>query len=209
MTSPQIQFVTITGIDETTDLGRVAELSTRFPVEWAVLMSPDLQGIHPRFPAHETVDAFRALRVRKAAHLCGVHAKDIMAGGEPAVDVSGFDRVQVNHRRPVAELVAGFAFRHGVQGIMQSRTLEFPEAPGVQILFDRSGGHGRLPLEWPIHPGHLVGIAGGISPLTIDQVLATIPMDGAVWLDMETGVRTQDDRLDLDKAEAVLSRTFG
>jgi hypothetical protein len=203
-----VEFVTITGIDEWTDLDRIQALSARFPVEWAILMSPDLQGLHPRFPAHETIDAFRSLPVRKAAHLCGAHAKAIMASGEPAVDLAGFDRAQINHRRPVAELIAGFAFRHGVQGIMQSRTVEFPEAAGVQMLYDRSGGHGRLPPEWPVHPGMLVGIAGGISPATIGTVLATIPA-GPVWLDMETGVRTDEDRLDLDLAEAVLVATFG
>jgi hypothetical protein len=205
---PNVQFVTMTGIDERTDLDRVLTLSARFPVEWAILMSPDLQGSHPRFPGHETIDAFRSMPVRKAVHLCGVHAKEIMAGGEPVVDVTGFDRAQINHRRPIAELVAGFAFRRGVQGIMQSRSLEFPDAPGVQMLFDRSGGQGRLPLEWPIHPGHLVGIAGGISPATIGTVLGTIP-EGPVWLDMETGVRTDDDLLDLDKVEAVLVAVFG
>lgn len=205
----QVQSVTITGIDERTDLERVLELSARFPVEWAVLMSPDLQGLHPRFPAQATIDAFRNLPVAKAAHVCGAHAKAVMAGIDPGVDLTGFDRVQVNHRRPVPALVAEFAARHGVQGIMQSRTLEFPQAEGVQILFDRSGGHGRMPLEWPTHPGHLVGIAGGISPTTIGTVLTTVATTGPVWIDMETGVRTQEDLLDLDAAEAVLVATFG
>ena len=208
MTRPRIRFVTMTGIDERTDLDRVQSLSRRFAVEWAVLMSPDLQGEHPRFPGQSVIDALRSLPVRKAVHLCGAHAKAVMAGGDPGVDLAGFDRVQINHRRPVAELVAAFATAHGVQGIMQSRTLEFPDAPGVQTLFDKSGGHGRLPVEWPVHPGHLVGLAGGISPDTIDGVLDTLDMDGEVWLDMETGVRT-DDWLDLDKVEEILAKVAG
>lgn len=203
-----IQFVTMTGIDERTDLDRVQSLTSRFPVEWAVLMSPDLQGLHPRFPALTVIDAFRSMPVTKAMHLCGAHAKTVMAGGDPGVDLTGFDRVQINHRRPIAAVVAEFAARHSIQGIMQSRTIDFPDAPGVQMLFDRSGGLGRLPLEWPNHPGHFIGIAGGISPATIGTVLETIPKDGPVWLDMETGVRT-DDWLDLDKVETVLTAVFG
>lgn len=208
MTAPQIQFVTITGIDAATDIARVQALSARFPVEWAILMSPDLQGAHPRFPGMDVVDAFRTLPVAKAAHLCGAHAKAIMADGDPGVDLAGFDRAQINHRRPDAALVAAFAARHGVQGIMQSRTLDFPETGDVQVLFDRSGGHGRVPLEWPVHPGRLVGLAGGISPVTVEAVLAAIDASGPVWLDMETGVRTVDDLLDLDLVEAVLTKVF-
>lgn len=207
MSHPDVVFATITGIDETTDPARVQALSDRFPVEWAVLMAPDLQGAHPRFPGMVTIDAFRALPILKSAHLCGAHAKAVMAGVDPGIDLSGFDRAQINHRRPDAALVAAFAARHGVQGILQVRTLDFPETGAVQALFDRSGGHGRVPLEWPVHPGRLVGLAGGISPDTVDAVLAAIDASGPVWLDMETGVRT-DERLDLDKVEAVLARIF-
>lgn len=196
--------VTITGIDARTDLARVQDLSNEYDVEWAVLFSPERQGHQNRFPALEDIEDFLHLvDSRKAAHLCGQHARVVMSGCDPGVDLRGFQRVQVNHRDPDPDRVAAYAKGHGMQGIMQVRDLEFPCVRNVQMLFDRSGGAGRQPAGWPLHPGWLVGYAGGISPETIETTLARIDSSGPCWLDMENGVRT-DDWLDLDKVEAVL-----
>lgn len=157
-------FLTFTGIDAGTDLARVESLSNTYPIEWGVLFSPDRQGQEPRYPAMSVIDKFRNVDVRKSAHLCGNYSKMVMKGHSLPVDLSSFERVQVNSRNPDAKMIASFAADSLLSGIMQTRELEFPEDEGIAVLFDRSGGFGRPPEEWPRHPGdRLVGYAGGIS----------------------------------------------
>ena len=48
----KLSFVTITGIDEKTDLSRVKDLSEQYPfAEFGVLMSYDWSDNGPRFPS--------------------------------------------------------------------------------------------------------------------------------------------------------------
>ena len=203
------QFLTFTGIDADTDFTRVHDLSQVYPIEWGVLFSPERQGEEPRYPAQDVIDRFREVPVGKSAHLCGGHSKAIMAGNPLPFPLIGFDRVQVNSRKPDPEAIVRFAIAHSVTPIMQVRELEFPEDEGVAMLFDRSGGFGRPPEAWPKHPGSsLVGYAGGISPDNILDVLTAVDSSGPYWLDMESGIRT-DDRLDLDKCEAVAKAVYG
>lgn len=202
-------FLTFTGVDADTDFDRVLDLSRRFPLEWGVLFSPDRQGEEPRYPAMDVIERFREVPVVKSAHLCGGYSKMVMANALLPLDLSGFTRVQVNSRKPDPALIARFAAGRMLTGIMQTRDLEFPEDEGTAILFDRSGGFGRPPEAWPRHPGdRLVGYAGGISPDNIDDVLTAVDSSGPHWLDMESGIRT-DDRLDLDKCEAVAKVVYG
>ena len=202
-------FLTFTGIDAGTDLARVESLTNTYPIEWGVLFSPDRQGQEPRYPAMSVIDNFRDLDVRKSAHLCGDYSKMVMKGHPLPVDLTGFERVQVNSRKPDAKTIASFAANSLLLGIMQTRELEFPEDEGIAILFDRSGGFGRLPEEWPRHPSNrLVGYAGGISPENIHEVLEAVDSSGPYWLDMESGIRTND-MLDLDKCEAVAKAVYG
>lgn len=205
------QLVTFTGIDERTDFARVRSLSLRFPVEWAVLFSPDRQGLEPRYPGGDVIKSFRAQpRIYKAAHLCGEYARAVMVGLGFTLSVADFGRVQINHRAPSPDAISRFSRERCTLAIMQVRELEFPDVPALQMLFDRSGGNGKAPAEWPRHPGgdRLVGYAGGISPANIHDVLAAIDSSGPYWIDMESGVRT-DDWLDLDKCEAVLEAVYG
>lgn len=202
-------FITFTGVDSETDLERVLDLSQRFPLEWGMLFSPDRQDKEPRYPDYETIEKMRALPVAKSAHLCGGYSKMVMAGDHLPLDLTNFARVQVNSRKPDPAAIVKFAAPRFITPIMQTRELDFPEDKGVAILFDRSGGHGTTPDAWPKHPSkRLVGYAGGINPDNIEDVLATVDSSGPYWLDMETGIRTND-YLDLDKCEAVARAVYG
>lgn len=219
-------FVTFTGIDEWTDTARIRDLSDRYPVEWGILFSPRLQGDHPRYPSVAAVErTVRALggRVGLAAHLCGGHAATVLATARcpdlEGVLAAGFGRFQVNTADPAADpgIVAGFAMHAGGTGIMQCRTPpphSFPYEDRVAWLYDASGGRGATPAAWPEPPAgsKLVGYAGGLGP---DTVAAALSVIGAgrlpgqpYWIDMETNVRT-DERLDLDRCEAVLRAAYG
>jgi hypothetical protein len=213
-------FITFTGLDAWTDLDRVEALSSRYPIEWGVLFSPDRQGNDPRYPDLIVVRRITDRRLKLAAHLCGGHAKAILAG-EDCPSIAGllagaFQRFQVNTTDPSADpaVVQSFARDMNIAGqsILQTRS-GFPSDPRVDWLYDRSGGRGEAPAAWPVpEPGAaIVGYAGGLGPDTIAQALDTIseqhPVGRPFWIDMETHIRT-DGRLDLDKCEAVCRTVF-
>lgn len=217
------EFITFTGLDARTDLKRCANLSARYPIEWGVLFSASRQGQEHRYPDVDALSAIWVSGVRLAAHLCGQHARDIMAGVPPLLPVDFAscplrpddvlcNRVQVNHQEPNPAAIHDFLRPwERIKGIAQARGDAFPAAvKGCDWLFDRSGGTGQPPAEWPRHPGggRLVGYAGGIGPENVLDVLNRIGADGPFWIDMESGVRT-DDWLDLDKVEAVCRSVFG
>lgn len=79
----------------------------------------------------------------------------------------------------------------------------------LKPLFDLSAGQGIIPDSWPkpIHP-LLNGYAGGLGPETVKEQLKRIEDvvgDGIIWIDMETRIRSEDDRqFDLNKCRRVL-----
>jgi phosphoribosylanthranilate isomerase len=85
----------------------------------------------------------------------------------------------------------------------------FPDDTSVDWLFDASSGRGIAPAAWPAHPGRRVGYAGGIKPDNVlDVIRAGVGAAGPYWIDMESGVRT-DDRFDLTKCRQVCEAVYG
>lgn len=211
-------FITFTGLDQNTDLNRVASLSGRYPIEWAILFSRNRQGIDNRYPTIDVIEKAFALKekgdLRLAAHLCGKYAQDIMNGDftRDTLPLGPFARIQVNHVNPDPKRLRRIAI-DGQPIIAQWRDSDsFPtEYEGVQWLYDPSGGRGISPNAWPRNNGdHIVGYAGGLNALNVShinqQVGALSP--AGYWLDMETGVRT-DDWFDLNLVERVCAAVYG
>lgn len=214
---PLPTFITFTGLDAWTDLDRVEELSQRYPIEWGILFSPKRQGEEARYPSLFNVGRMthRLGNLNLAAHLCGEHARTVLAQANLPTLKSwldcAFGRFQINTSDPTASprMVAEFADNFGGTGILQSRsTGSFPPDTSVEWLYDTSGGRGEAPKAWPPHPGRKVGYAGGITHENARDILAAINAAGPYWIDMESGVRT-DDRLDLGKCEAVCRAVYG
>jgi phosphoribosylanthranilate isomerase len=229
------QHVTFTGLDERTDLERVKQLSKLYPVEWGILYSPKRAGNEPRYPLPAHANKFVGHGLMLAGHLCGgaartaLHLERANLGPEDMALLSalvGINRVQINyvpnpdawpHLRTDTGLPLGYweaerfarTTQHPV--IVQHRTLTYPEYTGLHYLFDKSGGKGEGPKNWPKHPDgkRLVGYAGGLGPEVVVEQLARMDTSGPYWLDMEGRVRTADDWLDLDKCEAVLEQVYG
>ncbi len=237
MPQPKLpEFVTFTGLDERTDVDRVVELSKRYPVEWGVLFSPKRAGLHPRYPSILQMERFVGRGLRLAGHLCGAAARAALTYGH-GVDMDatqdwvihgliGFNRVQINYVPnpevwPELRTDTGLPLGHWEAMrfardtmhpvIVQHRTLTFPPASDLDLLFDKSGGRGESPKNWPRHPGgkRLVGYAGGLGPYRTAEALPDMDTAGPYWLDMEGGVRTADDWLCLDAAEQVLQQVYG
>lgn len=90
-----------------------------------------------------------------------------------------------------------------------------PLGAHADVLFDPSGGRGvsaigeiRELAAWVAKekPPVRIGFAGGLGPNNIEQALDATSALEDFWLDMESGVRT-DDRFDLVLVEHVLKKT--
>lgn len=214
--------VTITGADDGVDPKALYELSREFDfVEWGILFSWSRVGT-ARYPSDEWRKRFSVplvgWRPKTALHLCGDPARQALAGNENWPDAWHYDRVQLNgfskYRLPFLRCAQEWRAHHEV--ILQCQTEAALEhaaelaraATNVSALWDISGGRGFLDFDtvcqWPAPQGLRMGRAGGITPDNVVEILEASADNGLeTWIDMETGVRT-DDRFDLVKVRRVL-----
>lgn len=209
-------FIAFTGVDHPDLLRGMELLSSRYPIEWGVLVD-DAQAHLPLFPdARDRACLLGKRGLRWAAHVCGEQAKLIANHPSVAtVDVTGFSRVQINHSTTGSTLeqidnAAWFGRRHGIRTMLQCSG-HFPDECRVDWLFDVSFGTGITPAGWPRIPdrGPFCGYSGGIRPDNVIEVLERIaaPKGSLYWIDMESGVRS-DGRFDLEKCEAICRAVY-
>lgn len=220
--------VTITGIDEQTEIRRVKSLCKRYPVEFAILCDPARMGHDARVPEPGIVrQATKSLdRAHLAFHLCGTYsdlAKHLdVTDLKRHADFTKVHRLQVNSPDYSAQEILNLQKLHlatGCEIIVQNRARVIPAIRGLFFLDDDSSGRGLTPLKRArphrnyLHAGagDLVGYAGGLSPenLTeqlhgINEVNPCVPY----WIDVASGVRDKDNFLDLDRVEAFLELAF-
>ena len=207
-------FLTITGIDDQTDLNRVVALSIKYPVEWGVLFTGNNYQ-KPRYPNNikRIIDIDVPIF---SAHLCGKYAEYSMSDNmHYSVSIGGhniFRRVQINSTNYDLDHVKNFQTKIDKPVIVQVRG-EFPETStnGVYSLHDTSGGKGITPSVRPVQKATngFVGYAGGIGPHNVLEVLDSLDaVDKYFWIDGETHFRT-DDWLDLDKCEETCRLIWG
>lgn len=228
-----LSHCTLTGVDEPTDLSRLAELSAEFPfAEWGLLYSPTRQGQPGRYPSVGTLlRAFRELpsHVRVALHICGRGVQDLL-DEEPVVHElvmavarrQGRIQLNFNQRRNQLHLdgLRKWMDKHdGITVITQHNEANaavhgaFREQGNHAVLFDASGGQGLSPEGWqePL-PGTPCGYAGGLGPNNLRRELdriSAVASGHVVWVDMEGKLRTTDpagigDWFDLGRCEACL-----
>lgn len=216
MADSQPLFITFTGADDATSVDGMVALAARYPIEWAILFSPNRSGVKPRYPSMAFVESLRGRGLRLAAHLCGQHSADLVAGKrlleiEPLL-AGLFQRVQVNTRDPAIDphAIAAWAAPLGLTPILQCMD-DFPVDTRVSWLFDPSAGFGKRPEHWPVPDPAIsgpVGYAGGINPANVADTVAAIDPRTPYWIDMETGVRT-DEVFDLVLCERVCAAVYG
>lgn len=223
--------VTISGADDNTNPETLIKLSKRFPfVEWGVLWSYSRAG-KPRYPtrawmyslASHVVDAAHDVAI--SVHFCGQVARDVMEGmvGARLELLSFAKRVQINGFEP--EKMMNRRLRQDMEFILQCPSedrlqdfatfiLDRPENKW-SILFDGSAGRGIEAFRWPVPPlGVKLGYAGGINPSNVQDMMARVLESryyaadpcSSLWIDMETGVRDQNNRFEIAKVESVLEQ---
>lgn len=208
MTSVAPVHITFTGVDDCTDLKRMELLSAHYPIEWGVLIGS--RSGEGRFPSVRTIRDLQGLDINVAAHLCGREADEFTRYVGNIYDFA--KRIQVNRRdRDYDKIQLAVVQRRINKPVIVQWRKSFDEVPRNSAflhLFDRSGGRGQLPDEFPSQPDHLplVGYAGGISPDNVLEVISNLRAQH-YWIDMETGVRT-DGWFDLDKCKRVCELVF-
>lgn len=219
----RLRYCSVTGADDAVDVEDLSALAVEYPfLECAILLLPARAG-HPRFPSHGWIRDFsrRYRGANTAMHLCGEAFLGFVAGENEVLDLmEGFRRIQLNLKfgdvegkydpAALAARVQSFPnwqfiiqYAPDKQGILPL----LRGVPNHAVLFDASAGRGLLPEAWDVPlQGHFCGYAGGLNPGNIGENLRRIAAaagDVETWVDMETGVRT-DDRFDLAKVRQVL-----
>lgn len=223
-----LERVTITGADNLTDINRLIELSDKYPfVEWGILVSSSREGAQ-RFPScgwiRQFANAVTGKSINISVHMCGAYVRQFLVGDldwhvipDGLLDVA--QRIQINTHSQIHASSTGMwdsmnkqchkEFIFQVDSV-NDHLAYAARGYGIRcsVLYDKSGGAGILPKQWP---GPKIefknGYAGGLGP---DNVVENIRKIDKVcvlpyWIDMERRVRTPDDsQLDMDAVESVL-----
>ncbi len=216
-----LHTVTITGADDAVDYARLFDLSAEFPfVEWAILRSSSRAGA-PRYPSEPWIDTVEGLsfenrNTRFAGHLCGELSRSVMAGFDHTIRTERglFRRFQLNgwssFRLPGLRVAKMFPETEFIAqathvGAFEDAEILAGKLPNLKVLYDPSGGCGLAidMLSAPSASG--AGYAGGIGPSNVIEIVSELAArELPFWIDMESGVRT-DDKLDLGKVRQVLA----
>lgn len=219
--------VTFTGVDDDTDLNELLKVNAAYSnLEWGVLYG-STEG-KSRFPSLRTRQQLAlAPGLKCSLHFCGTPLRDLLVGKLPPPKVfAGFTRIQLNcgalFAGPPLELSmqwVSVVIDEIVVQVRDSRQwYEILQSESrleniTRILFDKSGGRGQLPEDWPKADGiweyggmlKAHGYAGGLTRENLGEQLPKIREAAGkadFWLDFETGVRT-DDKFDLSKCVEI------
>lgn len=219
----EIQYCSITGADDAVDPKKMAALAKGFPfVEWAILLLPARAG-QPRFPTTQWIEDFSKTCAgnNKAMHLCDEALLGFIDGRPDILKLmSGFRRIQLNLK--FGDVEGKYDPNKLVERVKSSPQWQFiiqygkdkkgllpllKDVPNHAVLFDESAGRGISPDSWdaPL-PGHACGYAGGMNPDNVGrnlEIISSVARGYTTWIDMETGVRTND-VFDLSKVLRVL-----
>lgn len=223
----KIKKVTLTGADDSIRAAELLDISIKYPfVEWGILLSRNSKG-NKRFPSQPWLNELSILHdgFNLSGHLCGAYVRELLMGNSSFISEIGdvwkcLSRIQINthgepHSYDLARLTYVLTKNLDKEFIFQYDNVnkdlfeKIAFLPNVSALFDLSHGAGVLPESWP-HPLTQVpcGYAGGLSPENLLGQLVNIEsavMDGEIWIDMETKIRSNNDKqFDLDKVIKVL-----
>lgn len=196
-------FITLTGVDESTDMEAVAHLDAEIGFLYSAFRTDQSDM---RYPSWNFIERYARQVPRAALHICGRDALGQLQRQE--FDVSSFGRIQLNGfvRCLEVEEICAIYPQHVIitqwRGHHTAHTLDVKALNHV-LLVDRSGGRGISPDEWeaPPPPKH-AGFAGGLGPDNLAKELARIRQVAREgwWVDMEGKLRNTVDLFDVERA---------
>lgn len=227
----KLKHITFTGVDAMTDISDLKEIQKEYPIaEFGVLTSYNWIDNGNRYLNPAFMSNLYGFGGNLSLHICGSAAHDATCKKWEDIDeltfgcLHLFKRVQLNvsGRKDNPKycwipLVIGqelIVQQKGVENItlFEETVKHWTEKPfmhrdTISVLLDASGGRG---IDTPIQVlkgNYKVGYAGGINPDNVAEklhYLLTNPDVGDFWIDMESGVRT-DDWFDVNKVLRVLA----
>ena len=225
----KLKHITFTGIDAKTDIQELMQIQQEYPIaEFGVLTSYHWNENGNRYlnPAFMSNLYAGSGRLKLALHICGRAAHDAAVGEWKKIEehlhrtIGLFGRIQLNisGRTDNPDYVHWAAY-DDQEVIIQQKDVEHlslynktwlmnHHLKKFSVLLDASGGQG---IDTPIRvlpTKEKVGYAGGFNPENAADKLRYLLTHQDVhdfWIDMESGVRT-DDWLDLDKVRKVLEQ---
>lgn len=217
--SDKPKFITFTGVDEMTDPDELIALHREYPVEFGILVGG--KAYKKRYPSHEFISAFLKhtanAGLNLSLHLCVDFAKNANTHGAILnappwqTQLDCIKRMQINALWYNSDTLAEMAARLNVQIIKQHREGPFSEQQvGLVQVHDCSGGRGVVAVDRPRQPSYieLVGYAGGLNPHNVKKENARIEACN-YWLDMESGVRDENDLFAVEKCRKVCEEIYG
>ncbi|NPV13174.1 MAG: hypothetical protein HPY57_15515 [Ignavibacteria bacterium] len=217
-----LKKVTFTGVDDWTNTNHMVDIWKKNKwVEWGYLYSKNLNGVEKRYPnVKKLIQHFKSegYFMNRSLHLCGSVVQEILSNGLINYDITylmtGINRVQLNFnlKQSHINIIKFFSFinRYPNPFILQindnnkpfiNAIIPYVNEDRFHFLFDISNDIKEIPK--PIE-GRICGWTGGLSPDNLEQKLIQLeeqlPKDLGIWIDIETGVRT-DDYFDLSKVE--------
>ena len=218
-----INKVTFTGADNNTDINALKQIQKEFSfVEWCILVSTN-SGKN-RYPTEDFILELKDKGLNLALHLCGKWSRNILTDGCTQLRHDFFNRYQLNFDFSNSKfeydyyenLIKAypnkkFILQYNVSNhSVIKKIMENFDTSNTHILYDASGGRGTEINEIKKPFGDIyTGYAGGIKVENIDSICDKIfnhkDEYTKVWIDMESGVRTNDE-FDLDKVYKVLKR---
>lgn len=216
-----LKRVTFSGIDQQTNVQHLKALYEKYPfVEFVFLYSKQAnQKGQGRYPRTVILKSYKKAGIPMALHLCGAIAHDLVHDGNWDVvykELSGymdlFQRIQLNipkTKRFSRELTFPedkeiiIQLHDGTQELFRC----YKHLPNVVGFQDRSGGRGVMETDWMEPETEPFGYAGGINPENVVGVVEDLSIicESDFWIDMETGIRTND-RFDVKKCEEICEK---
>lgn len=227
----KIHNIVFTGADDTAYIPEMEKIQLLCPyVEWGILFSESSAG-KPRYPLGTVIEEMTKAKLQLSAHLCGYIAKNIIQNKDvtfldrlnPA-----FKRIQINYNFHAStydlEFLKDWLSKNPERAVILQKNFgnlntigmlgyASPIPKNLHILNDASGGNGKFIEE--IHPPKkgdpYIGYAGGITPQNVklvEKIITGIEDDTAVFIDMESGVRDENNRFSIEKVWEVLGHIY-
>lgn len=215
-----LRQVTLTGIDNKTDIESLCALQEEYPfVEYGLLISSSLsnKNTNPRYPHLSILKRLKRKGLHLSCHVCGTAAKAIVTDNDWSqlekligAEKDIFQRIQLNigpFRRFSREIDFPQPWSYLLQLKKYPACYEFyREKPNVYGFQDNSGGTGTYTKDWMNLDEQYFGYAGGICAENVKETVQQIEQvcSGDFWIDMESSLRTDGDRFDISKCRQVL-----